>query len=260
MRGLNYNQGGRVAFGLGGIDKGRRAFMTWLAGMTGVAVATGTGLIKWGKLAGKGTTAVKAGAHIVQSTEGMPKWFPALVNRVVKEGDDVSKKLATVDREIVHTKKLGEGKFADEVTVYQDMNTGNVRVEFESIHNMGEAPIQLEYRAGQVVEEGKHAGKKSKSEFDAVESEPVGRSQGPDDYSIEWDGENVVGKVDDLTSDTSKLKQFATKRKLTHKDKIIAKKKQKAVQEVHKNESDYIVKKQGEADWDDYLPDIDDID
>ena len=125
---------------------------------------------------------------------------------------------------------------------------------------MGEAPIQLEYRAGEVIESGKHAGKKTKPEFDAVESEPVGRAQGPDDYSIEWDGENVVGRVDDLTSDTSKLKQFATKRKLTHKDKIIAKKKQKAVQEVHKNESDYIVKKQGEADWDDYLPDIDDLD
>jgi hypothetical protein len=125
---------------------------------------------------------------------------------------------------------------------------------------MGEAPIQLEYRAGEVIEEGKYAGKKTNPEFEAVESEPVGRAQGPDDYSIEWDGENVVGKVDDLTSDTSKLKEFATKRKLTHKDKIIAKKKQKAVQEVHKNESDYIVKKQGEADWDDYLPDIDDID
>jgi|1_EtaG_2_1085319.scaffolds.fasta_scaffold07899_2 molybdopterin-biosynthesis enzyme MoeA-like protein len=257
----DFNQGGRVPFGKGKlVDEGRRAFMKWIAGITGATVAAGTGILKWGKVAGKGKTIVKAGDHIIQDTPGMPDWFIPLVNRVVKEGDDVSKKLATVDREIVHTKKLGEGKFADEVTVYQDMNTGNVRVEFESIHNMGEAPIQLEYRAGQVVEEGKHAGKKSKSEFDAVESEPVGRSQGPDDYSIEWDGENVVGKVDDLTSDTSKLKQFATKRKLTHKDKIIAKKKQKAVQEVHKNESDYIVKKQGEADWDDYLPDIDDID
>jgi hypothetical protein len=256
----NQDTGGRVGFKLGGIDKGRRAFMKWLASITGAGIAAGTGLIKWGKVAGKGKTIVKAGDHIIQGTSGMPDWFIPLVNRVVKEGDDVTAKLGTVEREIVHTKKLGEGKFADEVTVYQDMNTGNVRVEFESIHNMGEAPIQLEYRAGQVVEEGKHAGKKSKSEFDAVESEPVGRSQGPDDYSIEWDGENVVGKVDDLTSDTSKLKQFATKRKLTHKDKIIAKKKQKAVQEVHKNESDYIVKKQGEADWDDYLPDIDDID
>ena len=55
--------------------------------------------------------------------------------------------------------------------------------------------------------------------------------------------------------------QFATKRKLTHKDKIIAKKKKKAVQDIHKDESDYIVEKQGDyVDYDDYLPDIDDID
>ena len=36
-------------------------------------------------------------------------------------------------------------------------------------------------------------------------------------------------------------------------------KKKKEVQKVHENESDYIVSKQGEAEWDDYLPDIDDI-
>ena len=190
----------------------------------------------------------------------MPDWFIPLVNRVVKEGDDVTKKLGTVDREIVHTKKLGEGKFADEVTVYQDMNTGNVRVEFESIHNMGEAPIQLEYRAGEVIEEGKYAGKKTNPEFEAVESEPKYVATGPDDAEVVWDGENVVGKVEDLTSDTSKLKQFATKRKLTHKDKIIAKKKKKAVQDIHKDSTDYISERQGEGDWDDYLPDIDDLD
>lgn len=43
-------------------------------------------------------------------------------------------------------------------------------------------------------------------------------------------------------------------------------KKKKAVQKVHENETDYIVSKQGEVDtyeprdYDDYLPDIDDMD
>jgi hypothetical protein len=257
MRGLNYNQGGRVAFGLGGIDKGRRAFMTWLAGMTGAAVATGTGLIKWGKLAGKGTTAVKAGAHIVQSTEGMPRWFIPLVNKVAAEGTDVTKKLATVEREIVHSKKISKG---EEVTVYQNMDTGNVRVVYESPHNMGEAPIQLEYRAGEVIDEGKHAGKKTKSEFSAAESEPVGHVHGEDDYTIEWDGENFVGKVDDLTSDTSRLKEYGTGKKLNIKDRLKAEQKKKEVQKIHEDSTDYISERQGEADWDDYLPDIDDID
>ena len=145
------------------------------------------------------------------------------------------------------------------------MNTGNVRVEYESPHNMGEAPIQLEYRAGEVIEEGTMKGKKTKPEFEAAEVEPVGHTHGPDDYSIDWDGENVVGNVDDLMSDTSKLKQFAIKKKPTIKEIVKRQKKKKAVQEVHKDESDYIVKKQGEyldvdAQYDDYLPDIEDID
>jgi hypothetical protein len=243
--GTQYNQGGRVPFGKGKlVDEGRRAFMKWLAGITGAGVAAGTGLIKWGKFAGKGKTVIKAGDHIIQGTPGMPDWFIPLINRIVKEGDDVSKKLATVEREIVHTKKIGK---TDEVTVYQDMNTGNVRVEYESPHNMGEAPIQLEYKAGEVIEEGKHAGKKTKPEFEAMESEPVGRAQGPDDYAIEWDGENIVGKVDDLMSDTTTVKSFATKKKPTIKEIVKSRKKKIEVQKVHENESDYIVKKQGEG-------------
>ena len=36
---------------------------------------------------------------------GKPEWFDSLVNKVILEGDDVSKKFATKEREIVHTKK-----------------------------------------------------------------------------------------------------------------------------------------------------------
>jgi len=255
-----FNTGGRVGFKAGGIDKGRRAFMKWLAGITGATVAAGTGLIKWGAKKGAGKTVIKAGDHIVQGTPGMPDWFIPLINRIVKEGDDVTKKLGTKEREIVHTKKIAEG---EEVIVYQDLDTGNVRVEYTSPHSMGEGvagPVQLEYRAPQVIDEGKYAGQKTKPEFDAVEPEPVGHTMGPDDYSIEWDGENVVGRAEDLMSDTNKLKQFAKKKKPTMGEIVESGKKKKAVQKVHENESDYIVSKQGDyEDYDDYLPDIDDI-
>ena len=243
---LSEKEGGRVAFGAGGIDKGRRAFMKWLAGLTGAGVVAGTGLLKWGKVAGKGKTVIRAGDHIIQGTPGMPDWYIPLVNRIVREGDDVTKKLGTIEREIVHTKKISKG---DEVTVYQDMNTGNVRVVYESPHNMGEAPIQLEYKAGEVIDEGKYAGKKTKSEFEAAEIEPVGRQVGPDDSAIEWDGENLVGRVEDLTSDTSKLKQFATKKKPTMKEIVKSQKKKKEVEyyKTSEGEAEYVVNKQGEG-------------
>ena len=259
---VSRSAGGRVGFKGGKlVDEGRRAFMKWLAGITGAGVAGATGLLKWGKIGGKGTTAIKAGDKIIQGTPGMPDWFIPLVNRIVKEGDDVTKKLGTVEREIVHTKKIAPG---EEVTVYQNLEPVNIRLDYTSPHNMGEGavgPVSLEYRAGDVITEGKHAGKKTKPEFEAVESEPVGHAMGPDDYAIEWDGENVVGRVEDLMSDTSKLKQYATKKKPTMGEIVESSKKKKAVQKVHENVSDYIVDKQGDyVDYDDYLPDIDDID
>ena len=259
----DYNIGGRVPFIKGkivkGVDEGRRAFLQWLAGITGATVAAGTGLLKWGAKKGAGTTAIKAGDKIIQGTPGMPDWFIPLINRIVKEGDDVTKKLGTVEREIVHSKKIAQG---EEVTVYQNLDTGNVRVDYTSPHNMGEGigPVSLEYKAPQVIDEGKHAGKKTNPEFEAYEPEPVGYTHGPDDYSIEWDGTNIVGRAEDLVSDTSKLKQFATKKKPTMGEIVTRKKKIDEVDAIHKNESDYIATKQGEGDWDDYLPDIDDMD
>ena len=256
---VGFDAGGRVGFKLGGIDKGRRTFMKWLAAITGTTVAGATGLLKWGKVAGKGKTAIKAGDTIIQGTQGRPDWFIPLVNRIVKEGDDVTKKLGTVEREIVHTKKIGKG---EEVTVYQNLDTGNVRVDYDSPHNMGEGmgPVSLEYRAPQVIDEGKYKGQKADPEFEAYEPEPVGYTHGPDDYAIEWDGLNVVGRAEDLVSDTSKLKQFATKKKPTMQEIVTRKKKKDQVSSIHKDESDYIATKQGEGEWDDYLPDIDDMD
>ena len=54
---------------------------------------------------------------------GKPEWFDSLVNKVILEGDDVSKKFATKEREIVHTKKLDKDT---EVSVIQDLDEGSI--------------------------------------------------------------------------------------------------------------------------------------
>ena len=212
------------------------------------------------KAAGK-KAAVKTGVDIATSTPGMPSWFPALVNKIVKEGDDVTSKLATQERQVVHTKKIDTGSTSpDDVTVYRDLDTGDIRVEVDSASNMGEAPIQMDYKAPSVIDEGKMKGKKTKSEFSAVESEP--RVANPDG-DMEFDGENIVGNVDELFSDTTKLKNYATGKKPTMKDIVTTKKKTDMVEEIHKNPGEYITNKYGDGpdlDYDDYLPDIDDID
>ena len=165
-------EGGRIGFKLGGIDKGRRAFMKWLAGITGAGVAAGTGLLKFGKAA-KVVPKVAETVVTMEKTAGMPTWFPALVNRIIKEGDDVTKTLGTVEREIVHTKKIGaKGAFeGEEITVYRNLDTGNVRVEYgpsridaagkPTYVNQDEV-VQLEYRAPEEITSGKHKGHKNK--------------------------------------------------------------------------------------------------
>ena len=64
---------------------------------------------------------------------------------------------------------------------------------------------------------------------------------------VEWEHLNEVNKVDDLLTDTSPLKTFA-KKKLTNKEKVIAKKKQKYKTKLEEDPSEqleYIERKEG---------------
>ena len=64
-------------------------------------------------------------------------------------------------------------------------------------------------------------------------------------------------------SDVDYWKDYAESKKPTLKEIVTRKRKIDEVDAIHKNESDYISFKQGEGDagdYDDYLPDIDDID
>ena len=86
----------------------------------------------------------------------------------------------------------------------------------------------------------------------------------PDDAEVNWDRDNIVGNVDDLMSDTTKLKNYAEGKKPTLKEIVTRKRKTDKVKNLNEDTSaqvDYSVKKYGEGpDYDDSLPDIDDID
>ncbi len=172
---------------------------------------------------------------------GKPEWFDQLVNKVILEGDDVTKRFATKEREIVHMKKLDEDT---NVVVTQDLDEGAVRVEYNSLENVYEDPVQLRYKK-ELPDEGNP---NPSAEFDVAESAPVGRADGPDDYSIEID--EVGGtSISDLTSDVSKLKEYATGEKQTLKEFIQSKKrkdKAKKITEGGEAEMDAVIERQGE--------------
>ena len=229
-----FNTGGRVPFGKGKlVDKGRRAFMQWLAGITGAGIAAGTGLLKFGKTIGTGKTVIKAGDHIIQGTPGMPDWFIPLVNRITKEGTDVTKKLGTIERETVHTAKIK----GHDVDVYQDLNTGNIRVSVEGQTGKNltayDEGIQLEYKAGEVIEEGKHAGKKTNPEFSTSETEAGYVRIGPDDAELDFG--TYKQREGRSISDTNFLKNYAKKKKTTMKEIVETGKKKKEIKYLKEN-------------------------
>jgi len=243
----------RIPFKLGGIDKMRRAFLKAAGAGAATVGAAKTGLFGLLK-GGAGKQVAKDLTQVpIKDIEGMPSWFKPLVNRVIKEGDDVTKKFATKEREIVHTKKIDD---VDEVTVYQDLDTGNVTVEYGNhlTDNTGKVirasndpeVIHLSYKASEEIPlKGGKGSTKTKEEFSAVESEPEITNW---DGDIDMTGVNEVNKVEDLITDTSKLQKYATGEKLTIKELSESMKKQKYKNKLETDSTEainYIEKKHG---------------
>jgi hypothetical protein len=212
----------------------RRDFMK-VAGAGGavmVAKMLGVNLAKAPKVAEK---VVSTG-----NVAGKPVWFDALVNKVVTQGEDVTKQLATLDRMTVHRYNLGGDK---SIEVTQDLTTGNVKVTYYSPDNMAGQSLDLNYTAPEILEDGTRV----PADFRAIELEPRGIRSGPDDYDVEFDGENIVENVDDLNSEVATLKEFATGQ-LDEADLKIKEEKIKKVQELNEDtmaQAEYLEEKYG---------------
>ena len=237
------SDGGRVGLKIGSMSK--REFLKILAalGITGAAAKSGI-VSLGGKQTGK--QVVK---EVVKTANvaGKPEWFDSLVSKVILEGDDVTKNFATKERQIVHTKKIDED---NTVKVTQDLDEGSITVEYDSPNNVFEDTVQLKYRKPPPDE----GDPRPAAEFEVAESGPVGRRYGPDDFEIEID--EVGGNaIEDLNSDVSKLKEYATGKKPTIKE-IVKNKKRKdkalRITEDQEAQMDELIKKQGDVSGEDY--------
>ena len=229
-------EGGRIGLKTG---MSRRAFLKLMG-----AAGAGIGALKTGilKLAGKeGARQVTKQIIKTDPVAGKPEWFDALVTKVINEGNDVTKRFATGERQTVHMKKLDDDTT---VMVTQDLDDGAIRVEYESPDNVFGDPVQLQYRK-ELPDEGNS---RPTAEFTTAESGPVGRQQTPDDYDIEID-EVGGNSIEDLTSDLSKLKEYAVGKKPTLKEFVQNKKrkdKAKRITEDPEARMDDIIRRQGE--------------
>ena len=227
--------GGRIGFKDG---MTRRTFLKLLGGLASIPII--------GKIV-KPLKTVKGVKNVpiikTDNVAGKPEWFDQLVNKVIIEGDDVTKRFATAERQSIHQKTLDDGSV---VRVTEDIDDGAVRVEYESEANVFGDPVQMQYKKP-LPDEGDP---RPTAQFDVAESGPVGRSRGPDDYEIEVD-EVGGSSISDLDSDVSKLKQYATGKGPTMKEIVQNKKrrdKAKAITEDSEAQSDAVIRRQGDAD------------
>ena len=229
--------GGRIGF-KDGPGMTRRTFLKIFAGLASIPIVGK--IVKPLKFA-KGVKNVPI--IKTENVAGKPEWFDSLVNKVIVEGDDVTKRFATGERQSIHQKKLDDGSV---VRVTEEMDDGVIRVEYESSENVFGDPVQMQYKKP-LPDEGDP---NPTAQFTTAESGPVGRSVGPDDYDIEVD--EVGGtSIRDLDSDVSKLKEYATGKGPTMKEIVEIKKRKdraKAITEDTEAQSDAIIRRQGDAD------------
>ena len=242
MFGEKRADGGRIGFKDG---MTRRTFLKILGGMAAIPIVGK--FLKPLKTA-KGVKKVPMIA--TDNVPGKPEWFDQLVNKVILEGDDVTKKFATGERQSIHQKTLDDGSV---VRVTEDVDDGAVRVEYDSADNVFEDTVQMEYKKP-LPDEG---APNPAAEFTTAESGPVGRQVGPDDFDIDVD-EVGGSSIRDLDSDVSKLKQYATGKGPTMEEIVKNKKRRdraKAISEDPEAQSDAIIRRQGDydpSDYDDY--------
>ena len=217
----------RVPYGKGKLvfDAARRKFLQLLgAGAAGTAAAK-SGLLGLLKGGGKKEIVESLTSVPIGNAPGMPPWFKPLVNQVIKEGDDVSKRFATQERQVVHQSTLPDSK--TDVIVTQNLDTGHVSVDVGmGKHGFAEGhlgqPVRLEYKAAEDIipdlKTGKGGGK-TKEEFWVEEAEFTGGN--PENVKFE---ESTFEKFGDHGSNFDEVEMFATGKvkKKTAKESIKA--------------------------------------
>jgi len=198
----------RKKFNEGGFNKGRRNFLKMAAGLASIPFIGK--YFKAAKPAAKAVKAVEA-----SNATGMPAWFPKLVDKIMREGKDVSKNYKYQERQEFRQIELPQSK--TKVTLEHDLTTGNISVDIGMGKHGWEAgrhgqPVRLELNKGEWLEpdiskSGKVKGKgtKTKDEFFVEEAEFTGGH--PENIKYE---DSVIESYGNHASDFSELELYAT--------------------------------------------------
>jgi len=226
----NYADGGRIGYvGGGGVNLARRGFLK-LAGATVASVAAlKTGLVKiLGKTAAKSVPKMVT----IPPGSGAPAWFEGMVNKVLADGIDITKKASTLDGQVVKSLDTPTGK----VDVTFDTRTGSIDAFYKGENTALGESVDMRYTVGQADEGTK--GLKPADDFEAVESVPEFQGGNYVDGPDLGFGENSVSDIKGLYSDTSELAELGGQ-KILIKDISETIKKKKVLKEMDNNPQEF---------------------
>jgi biotin operon repressor len=221
----------RPQFSKGGLT--RRGFLKVIGALTALAAVAKTGVMK--------LTSPVAKKVLKDAPQGTPDWFAPLVEKIMKEGIDISDKAATIERQVVKELKTPDGTY----TITETPDTGEIIVSVDTGAGVNDFPVDFTMtpnRITGVADDGTPI--TEFGEFNVVEFRAEGRQVSPDgDYDIE-PGEYITNDLDDAASDWHSVEKFATGKT----DEIAQKKKQDGKEFIEKNPGDDIVNRYGDYD------------
>jgi len=185
-------------------------------------------------LKGTGIKAIKAAGKILPKVSGMPEWFTPLVNKIIKEGKDISPEVKRLE-DTVNIKKLKDGDTT--FTLTEKPIDGEITVTIDSPRNPNGQTVDLQYKKPKQdfdVETGKATNEPG--EFQILETEP----QWQRDQTLDL-GERVTS-IDKAAGDIEAAERAATG-KIKNREKI--KERRITKDQMENNPLDYIEKEYG---------------
>ena len=233
----------RLGFKRGGFGKiGRRSFIKLAAGIAAII-----GGLRGGVKQLKTPIAKKV---LTDAPTGTPDWFAPLVEKITKEGIDISDKAATIERQVVKELKTPDGTY----TITETPDTGEIIVSVDTGAGVNDFPVDFTMTPNKVTGIADDGTPITEfGEFNIIETRAEGRLVSPDgDYDIE-PGEYVTNDLDDAASDWHSVEKFATGKT----DEIARKKKQDGKEFIEQNPGEDIVNRYGDYDPPEPEPDYD---
>jgi len=181
-------------------------------------------------LKGTGVKAIKAAGKVLPKVKGMPEWFSPLVNKIMKEGVDVSPKVSRVeDFEIVKKLEIpSETGKPEVITLTQNKATGNITIESSS-GGVADSPFEISYTPPKTdinVQTGEPV--KYPGDFYVIENRPKPDYNNPGKVEFDYDTFDIDTAYSDLErlekigtgkiKDTKKIEQRAAGRQKVEND------------------------------------------